>query len=46
MYMVFFRFNEPTMIIHLAKEAQIDSLIAKEMKILAEYLEFLNVFSE
>ena len=35
-----------TMAIHLAKKAQIALLVAKEVKILTEYSDFLDVFSK
>lgn len=35
-----------TMVIHLAKKAQIALLITKKMKILTEYLDFSNIFSK
>lgn len=35
-----------SMIIHLAREAQIALLLAKEVKISSKYLDFLDVFPE
>lgn len=35
-----------SMLIHLARKGQIALLLAKEVKILAEYLDFLNAFLE
>lgn len=45
-YMTFFSFSKLIIIIHPAREAQIAFLIAKKMKILAEYSDFLDVFLE
>ena len=38
--------NKLTMLIYLAKEAQITLLIGEEIKIPAKYSDFLDVFSE
>lgn len=45
-YMTFSSQSKPTILIYLAKEAQIVLLITKEVKIPGKYLDFSNVFLE
>lgn len=46
MHVTFLSFNKIMIIIYLTKKAQIALLLTKEVKILAKYLDFFNVFSK
>ena len=45
-HITFIRLKKPTILIHLAREAQIASLLSKKVTILDKYSDFSNVFLE